>query len=664
MNLRAKTLLVVSLTILCLTLVLLIISNFLFIDNLSDIEENIAYNDAGILNEQLMKELSELNSTTAKLAKQDPNLQFNDTSLAQLISNTNIQMVMVLDPSNSIEYANYYTQANGSFTNITEPVKNYLSNQNELTNSSSESYNPEGVLLLQNQTFLIVSLKMQTSGGERTLITGTPLNSKEILKVLGNQNSSFTFTPLNNNQLPFYGGVDSNFSENSPIWINNFNENIQGISILRNKQGEAIFDTEVDEPHTILSNAYKTFSYSLVAFVISGSLLALVVLFYIDSMVLARLKHLTERVKIITQRDDPHGRLAVEGDDELSDLTNNINQMLESMENSRKTVSKSRLKYKNVFNNTGTAMTIHGNDGKFSMVNTEFEHLSKYSKIEIESKMSWMNFFTGKDLEMMKEYSNERNLNKNPPRTYSAGFMDRQGNVKDVMMTVTTIPTTEDVLISYMDITQLNNTLKEKELLVREIHHRVKNNLQIISSLLNLQSRYVTDELSLQVLRESENRVRSISMVHEGLYRSKDLSDINFKNYIENLVTQLKISYGLDQNKIRIKMDIMNISLSIDTAVPVGLLITEILTNSIKYAFPDEKGNISIEFFRVNEYYTLNLEDDGVGFSSEKLDTSKTLGMQLIHSLCEQLDAEMEKDTSNGTRYSFKFTEISYKERM
>ena len=330
-------------------------------------------------------------------------------------------------------------------------------------------------------------------------------------------------------------------------------------------------------------------------------------------------------MKIITQRDDPHGRLTVEGDDELSDLTNNINQMLESMENSREIVSKSRLKYKNVFNNTGTAMTIHGSDGKFSMVNTEFEYLSKYSKIEIESKISWMNFFKGEDLEMMKEYSRERNLNKNPPRTYSARFIDRQGDVKDVMMTVTTIPTTEDVLISYMDITKLNNTLEEKELLVREIHHRVKNNLQIISSLLNLQSRYVTDELSLQVLRESENRVKSISMVHEGLYRSKDLSDINFKNYIENLVTQLKISYGLDQTEIRIKMDIMNISLSIETAVPVGLLITEILTNSIKYAFPEKKGNISIEFFRINGYYALNLEDDGVGFSSEKLDTNKPL---------------------------------------
>jgi PAS domain S-box-containing protein len=664
MNLRAKTLLVVSLTILCLTLVLLLISNFLFINNLSDIEENIAYNDAGILNEQLIKELSELNSTTAKLAKQNPNLEFNDTSMAQLISNTNIQMVMVLDPNNNVEYANYYTQTNGSFTNITEPVKTYLSNQDELTNSSSESYNPEGVLLLKNQTFLIASLKMQTSKGERTLITGTPLNTTEILKVLGNQNSRFTFTPLNTNQLPFYGGVDSNFSENSPIWINNFNDNVQGISILRNKQGEAIIDTEVDEPHTILNNAYKTFSYSMGAFVISGSLLALVVLFYIDSMVLSRLKHLTERVKLIKQRDNPNGRLVVDGDDELSDLTTNINQMLESMENSRNNVSKSRLKYKNVFNNTGTAMTIHGSDGKFTMVNTEFENLSKYSKGEIESKMSWMNFFKGADLEMMKGYSNKRNHNNNPPRTYAARFIDRQGDVKDVMLTVTTIPTTEDILISYMDITKLNNTLKEKELLVREIHHRVKNNLQIISSLLNLQSRYVTDELSLQVLRESENRVKSISMVHEGLYRSKDLSNINFKNYIENLVTQLTISYGLDQNKIGIKMDIMNISLSIDTAVPVGLLITEILTNSIKYAFPEGEGNICLEFSRVNGYYILNIGDDGVGFASEQLDTNKSLGMQLIHSLSEQLDAELKIDTTNGTNYSFKFTEIRYKERI
>lgn len=664
MNLRAKTLLVVSLTIICLTLVLLIISNFLLTNNLSDIEENIALNDAVIFNGQIIKELSELNSTTSKLARETSNRSFNDTTMGQLISNTNIQIVMVLDSNNNPIYAKYYTQASGSFSPIPDHVQSYVSKEDELINSSSGNYNPNGILVLENQTFLIASTKFKTSGGDNTLIIGAPINTSEILKILGNRNSSFKFTPLVSNKLPFYGGVDSNFSENSPIWINNYNDNVQGISILRNRQGEAIFDTEVDEPHTILNNAYKTFYYLLAGFVISGTLLALVVLFYIDSMVLSRLKHLSERVKIITHKDDPRRRLVVDGDDELSELTRNINQMLKSMETSRDTVSASRLKYKNVFNNTGTAMTIHGCDGKFTMVNTEFEYLSKYSRCEIESEMFWMDFFSGTDLDMMKDYSNQRSLKNNPPRSYEAKFMDGNGDAKDVMLTVTTIPMTEDVLISYMDITKLNNTLREKELLVREIHHRVKNNLQIISSLMNLQSRYVTDEVSLQVLRESENRVKSISMVHEGLYRSNDLSNINFKHYIENLVTQLTISYGLDQTNIGIKMDIMDISLSIDTAVPVGLLITEILTNSIKYAFPEGEGNICLEFSRVDGHFLLNLQDDGVGFSKDMLDTNESLGMQLIRSLSEQLDSELKIETHNGTRYSFKFTEISYKERM
>jgi len=665
MNLRAKTLLIVSLTIICLTLVLLIISNFLFINNLSDIEESIALNDAGIFNEQINKELSELNSTTYKLAGENANQSFNDTTIGQLISNTNIQMVMVLDPNNNLIYAKYYTQTNGSFSPIPEFLQTYISNETELTNSSSQIYNPNGILVLDNQTyFLIASTKIKTSKGDSTLIMGTPLNTAEILKVLGNQNSSFKFTPLTTNELPFYGGVDSNFSENSPLWINNYKDTLQGISLLRNKQGEAVFDTEVDEPHSVLNNAYQTFAYLMAGFLLSATLLAIVVLFYLDRMVLSRLKNLGERVKTITMGNDPRKRLAVDGDDELSDLTININQMLESMETSRNTISASRLKYKNVFNNTGTAMTIHGSDGKFSMVNTEFEHLSNYSRFEIESEMYWMDFFSGPDLVMMKKYSNQRNMKNEPPRSYNARFIDRNGDAKDVMLTVTTIPLTEDVLISYMDITKLNSTMREKELLVREIHHRVKNNLQIISSLMNLQSRYVDDEVSLEVLRESENRVRSISMVHEGLYRSNDLSNINFKGYIENLVTQLKISYGLEKTDIKIKMDIMDISLSIDTAVPVGLLITEILTNSIKYAFPEGDGNICLEFSRVNGHFSLVLQDDGVGFSQDKLNTNESLGMQLIRSLGEQLDSEIKIETDNGTRYSFKFTEINYKERM
>lgn len=669
MNLRNKTITVVSLTIICLVITLILISNFLFINNLSDIEESIAYNDVGIVNNQIMKQLSELNSTSTKLA-QSYNLRsaFNDSNAEQIISNSNTELILVVDSNNNISYAKYYNSTNQTFKTIPENVQTYISTNQQLINSTSLNYNPNGILLINNQSLLISSTKITNSNtsSNRTLILGIPLKSNEIKKVLGNPNSSFKLIPLVDNQdLPVYEGIDSNFSQNSPIWINNSNENVQGISILRNKQGEAVFDTEVDEPHSILNKAYTTLYYLITGFIIAGSILGLVILIYLDKMVLFRLKHLSERVRTITKRDDPSKRLIVEGNDEMSDLTVDINQMLESMEKSREIVQKSRLKYKNIFNNTGTAMTIHGGDGKFSMVNSEFEKLSKYSKQEIESKKYWMNFFSKDDLERMKGYSIRRNDPSNcPPRNYGARFIDGNGDVKDVLLTVTTIPSTNDVLTSYMDITRLNNTLNEKELLVREIHHRVKNNLQIISSLINLQSRYITDELSLEVLRESENRIKSISMVHEGLYRSEDLSNINFKKYINNLLTQLIISYGVDQSRIWFEVDVVDVSLPIDTAIPVGLIITEIITNSIKYAFPDGEGNIYLKFSRENGHFTLNIGDNGIGISHNKLNTNKSLGMQLIHSLGDQLDAELKIDMEKGTGYTFKFTEIRYKERM
>ncbi len=212
---------------------------------------------------------------------------------------------------------------------------------------------------------------------------------------------------------------------------------------------------------------------------------------------------------------------------------------------------------------------------------------------------------------------------ENSPQKFKTEFTDGNGRIMNVILTISSIPSTENILLSYVDITELNSILNEKELLVQEVHHRVKNNLQIISSLLNLQSSYINDDKSREDLRESENRVKSMSMVHEGLYRSNDLSKINFQTYLKNLITKLSISYGIDSDKIKINLEISNIKIAIDTAIPLGLLITEILTNSIKYAFPNGKGKIDLLFWKEDRYFNMILKDNGIGMSSDYVDKPK-----------------------------------------
>jgi PAS domain S-box-containing protein len=206
---------------------------------------------------------------------------------------------------------------------------------------------------------------------------------------------------------------------------------------------------------------------------------------------------------------------------------------------------------------------------------------------------------------------------------------------------------------------QIVASLKEKDLLLKEIHHRVKNNLQIIISLLNLQSGYIKDEETLKAVREGQNRVRSMALVHEKFYQSEELGEIDFREYTEKLCTFLKQSYASQDAPVTIIVDAHGIGFDMDTAMPCGLLITEIVSNSLKYGFPgNREGEIKIEFSKVAEKKVLmTISDNGIGLPQDfDIEKSESLGMQLIIALTSQLDGELKFSGENGTRFSVTFT--------
>ncbi|OPY25182.1 MAG: sensory histidine kinase AtoS [Methanobacterium sp. PtaU1.Bin242] len=211
------------------------------------------------------------------------------------------------------------------------------------------------------------------------------------------------------------------------------------------------------------------------------------------------------------------------------------------------------------------------------------------------------------------------------------------------------------------------NSLKEKEILLKEIHHRVKNNLQIISSLLNLQKDYVKkDNVAVYVLKESQNRVLTMAMIHELLYQSQDLSRINFSTYIRNLIYNLFELYSVKEIITPI-IDVEQIYLNIETAVPLGLLINELVSNSLKYAFTkDKSGELSISLHLHEKEYELIISDNGIGIPP-KIDfknTKSTLGLRLVNSLVKQLDGTIELERRQGTKFTIKFKEQKYIQRI
>ena len=214
---------------------------------------------------------------------------------------------------------------------------------------------------------------------------------------------------------------------------------------------------------------------------------------------------------------------------------------------------------------------------------------------------------------------------------------------------------------------KLKASLYEKEVLLKEIHHRVKNNLYIISNLLDLQSETLEDEGSKQLFADSQNRLQTMALIHEQLYKSTDLATIDFTSYVRNLVNNLYYSYDNTDGKIEIAIHGDSLLLNLETAIPCGLLINELITNSFKYAFPESRpGTIAIQInCDRHENIHLTVCDDGIGIP-DRIDWQNTssLGLRLVNILAEQLEADIALDRHNGTSFHLVFRELKYQERF
>jgi two-component sensor histidine kinase len=208
---------------------------------------------------------------------------------------------------------------------------------------------------------------------------------------------------------------------------------------------------------------------------------------------------------------------------------------------------------------------------------------------------------------------------------------------------------------------QLKVSLKEKEVLLRELYHRTKNNMQVISSLLNLQSLTIDDREMLEVVKDIQNRIRSISLVHEKLYQSKDLSNVNLKDYIQELANALLTSYEGSKDRISVTLDIADVFMSIDAITTCGLIINELVSNSLKYAFPDSReGIIKIALYSTDKgEMELRISDNGIGLPKDiDFRNTKSLGLKLVLRLAEdQLKGKVELNDAKGTDFLIKFKE-------
>lgn len=197
--------------------------------------------------------------------------------------------------------------------------------------------------------------------------------------------------------------------------------------------------------------------------------------------------------------------------------------------------------------------------------------------------------------------------------------------------------------------------------MLKEVYHRVKNNLQVVSSLINLQAKTVKNEEAVDLLKQSADRIKSMALIHEKLYQSKDLANIDFNDYIQGLVDHLLFGYGVYLGRIKVNLDINNVFLDVETAIPCGLIINELLSNALKHAFPnDRQGEIDISFTHDQDILTLVISDNGMGFPDHvDFKKSKSLGLQLVNTLTHQLLGQVSLDKTKGSAFTLRFSNNS-----
>ncbi len=198
--------------------------------------------------------------------------------------------------------------------------------------------------------------------------------------------------------------------------------------------------------------------------------------------------------------------------------------------------------------------------------------------------------------------------------------------------------------------TIIQTALSEKELLLKEIHHRVKNNLQVVSSLLSLQSEYIKDDAAKSAVNDGQNRVRSMTLIHQNLYQENDLTGINVKSYFSKLLNGLFESYNIYGDEITFELNVEDIVVDVDTIVPLGLIANELITNALKYAFPNKKGHIKVSFERAKDVLLFSVTDNGEGFDESILNGQiDSFGYQMIYAFCDKLNSTISVDCNNGT---------------
>ena len=326
---------------------------------------------------------------------------------------------------------------------------------------------------------------------------------------------------------------------------------------------------------------------------------------------------------------------------------------------------ESEERYRTAIESSNDGVTIVQGDTRV-YANQQFLEIFGYDRLDEVIGQPTYPLFHPDERDRVMEIDRRRQGGEPAPSRYEFKGVKKDGTLIYLEVSVARITYRgEPATLNYLrDITerreaeeQIKLSLKEKEILLKEVHHRVKNNLQVVSSLLYLQSQTVKDEETRRLLEESRNRVKSMAFIHKQLYQSTNVAQIDFSPYVRNLTRNLLESYRMNGNGIVLNVHVEDVFLDLDIAIPCGLIINELVSNALKHAFLDSsEGQINIHLHREGEKNVLIVSDNGVGLPGEiDILNTETLGLQLVSALVTQIDGRLELVRDKGTEFKISF---------
>jgi len=460
-----------------------------------------------------------------------------------------------------------------------------------------------------------------------------------------------------------------------PTYVRALNsDTVAGYGVLDDVYGEPVLVMEVDLPRDIHHQGQTTMLYLLLAQAGIAILAGIVGTYAVERSLLLRLLRLSNGVVKVRTTGDLSERVEVTGNDELTTLEMSINSMLASLEKSQKELRESEAQNKALVKGIPDYMYRIGMDGSLLEGRSAKggNMLEPYRQINGKMLYHPLKKYAGLTGEVIRNGLEHMDLALKTGETQIFEFqlsVDGRDFFYEVRMMAS--EKKGELLCVVFDVSQRHAEAQKKEILIKEIHHRVKNNLQVVASLLYLQSTRLDDAKTMQMFEESSNRVKSISLIHEKLYKDRlqpqtEQGEVDFGAYVRDLTDALFVSYGVDRGAIRPVFDTSNAFLSLDAAVPCGLIVNELVSNALKYAFPDGRtGEIRISLYGdLDGRMALVVRDNGVGLTPDTdLEKSSSLGLRLVKMLAQQLGAEIHIDGSKGAEFKFMFVDGKKKEQ-